>query len=138
MTLDDGTMKIFLNTKGKIDDVSPETKNFLEYVERGIISGKFVTELNDAVQSVKFNKEARLEFMTFEMYMKEREMEIAKRSREEGREEGLKEGLEEGLKEGLESVALKMIGKGKTLEEIREFTELSLERIKELFGMKDE
>ena len=42
--------------------------------------------------------------MTFEMYMKEREMEIAKCSREEG--------LKEGLKEGLESVAYTMLSMG--------------------------
>ena len=64
--------------------------------------------------------------MTFEMYMKEREMEIAKRSREEG------------LKEGLESVAYTMLDVGEPFEKIRKFTKLSLERIKELAGMKDE
>ena len=72
--------------------------------------------------------------MTFEMYMKEREMEIAKRSREEGREEGLKE----GLREGIESVAIAMLNMGEPLEKIRKFTKLSLERIKALAGMKDD
>ena len=64
--------------------------------------------------------------MTFEMYMKEREMEIAKRSREEGREEER------------ESIAMTMLNVGEPLEKIRKFTKLSLERIKALAGIKDD
>ena len=87
LSLNDGAVKIFLNTKGTADDVGEDVKNFLDYVERGIVAGEFVQEMDLAVQDVKFNKRARLGFMTFEMFLKEREMQ----SREEGREEGREE-----------------------------------------------
>ena len=34
LTLNDGTVKIILNTKGTLDDVSPEMKRLLDYVRR--------------------------------------------------------------------------------------------------------
>ena len=32
LTLNDGTVKIILNTKGTLDDVSPEMKRLLDYI----------------------------------------------------------------------------------------------------------
>ena len=83
LTLNDGAVKIFLSTKGYIDDVSYDLKNFLNYIDNGIISGTFVQKLDDAVNIVKSNEKARLDFMTFEMYLKERELESEKKGREE-------------------------------------------------------
>ena len=116
LQLNDGAVKIFLSTKGTLNDVSQEIKNFLDYVDSGIVSGRFVKELDAAVRVVKSNEKARLEFMTYQMALLEREL----------------EGEERGRKAGIESVARNMIIKGRPLEEIREFTELSLEKIKEL------
>jgi len=81
LTLNDGSVKIFLSTKGYIDDISSDLKNFLNYVDNGIISGEFIQTLDNAVHIVKSNEKARLEFMTLEMYMKEREMEGAEKER---------------------------------------------------------
>ena len=75
LTLNDGSVKIFLSTKGTIDDVSPELKNFLNYIDNGIVSGTFVKKLDEAVNIVKTNQKVRLDFMTLEMYLKERELE---------------------------------------------------------------
>ena len=116
LQLNDGAVKIFLSTKGTLNDVSQEIKNFLDYVDSGIVSGRFVKELDAAVRVVKSNEKARLEFMTYQMAILESSL----------------EGEERGRKEGIESVARNMIIKGRPLEEIREFTELSLEKIKEL------
>ena len=88
LTLNDGAVKIFLSTKGILNDISEELKNFLNYVDRNVVVDKFTRDLDIAVESVKRNEKARLEFMTFEMYMKEREMEGEERGRNEGREEG--------------------------------------------------
>lgn len=99
-----------------MNDVSQEIKNFLNYVDSGIVSGRFVKELDEAVRVVKSNGKARLDFMTYQMAILESSL----------------EGEERGRKEGIESVARNMIIKGRPLEEIREFTELSLEKIKEL------
>ena len=42
------------------------------------------------------------------------------------------DGRDDGISEGIEKVALKMIRRGKSFEEIREDTDLPLERIKKL------
>jgi len=116
ITLDDGSVKIFLSTKGSIDDISPELKNLLNYVDSGIVAGNFVKKLDDAVNSVKSNQKARLEFMTFQMYLKERELESEEKGREEERN----------------SIALNLIGLGLDFDKIQSATHLSLEKIKEL------
>ena len=71
LKLNDGTAKIFLNTKGIFDDAGGDFKAFLDYVECGKISGKFVTELDDAVNRVKLSLETRLEYMTLELAMEQ-------------------------------------------------------------------
>ena len=82
--LHDGATKIFLNTKGTCDDVSEDIKNFLNYVESGIVVGDFVKKLDAAVWEVKTNQRARLDFMTYEMALLEREA------------EGIEKGIEQG------------------------------------------
>ncbi|MBQ3441809.1 MAG: Rpn family recombination-promoting nuclease/putative transposase [Selenomonadaceae bacterium] len=122
--LESGVTKIFLSTKGTIDDVTPDIKAFLDYVDKGIISGDFVKELDDAVQLVKSNRKAMKEFMTYQMALLESEM--------TGEQRGLAQGIELGRTEGTESVAIKMLRKGKSFEEIQEFTDLPLQRLEQL------
>ena len=90
LSLNDGSVKIFLSTKGTLDDVSAEIKAFLNYVDSGIIKGKFVKQLDVAVQAVKSNEKARLEYMTFEMALLESKLEGEERGREENTIEHLK------------------------------------------------
>lgn len=52
--------KFFEYQKGTSDDVSSDTLAFLNYVDSGIVSGKFFEEL-DAAES---NEKARYDFMT--------------------------------------------------------------------------
>ena len=118
--LNHGATKIFLSTKGTVNDVTPDILAFLNYVDSGIVSGKFVEELDAAVDSVKSNEKARHDFMTLQMYLLEHEMEAEER--------GLKRG--EILK--AEAVATKLIQRGRPIQEIHEDTGLSLERIHEL------
>ena len=80
LKLGDGTAKIFLNTKGIPDDMRGDMDFFLYYIETGIVLGEFVAKLDAAVQKVKLSLETRLEYMTFELAMQERE--------EKGRLEG--------------------------------------------------
>ena len=51
--------------------MSSDIKAFLDYVDAGIVSGKFVEELDAAVESVKFNEKVRLNFMTLQMALLE-------------------------------------------------------------------
>ena len=73
-------MKVVLNTKGNLDEVSDEVKELLRYLDAGVVSGEASQALDAAVNEVKNSEERRREYMV----MMAREMEI----REEGREEG--------------------------------------------------
>ena len=121
LTLNDETIKIFLSTKGTFNDVRPEIKAFLDYVDSGIVTGKFITQLNDAVNSVKNNQKARLDFMTLQMYLLEHEMEARMAERE--------------------NLAIKLIRRGRPLQEIHEDTGLSMQLLEQLaqdlFSKKD-
>ena len=59
-------------------------------MDSGIIEGKFVKKLDDAVKAVKSNEKARLEYMTFEMALLESKLEGEERGREENTIEHLK------------------------------------------------
>lgn len=85
LTLNDGSVKIFLSTKGCINDISFELKNFLNYVDSGIITGNFLQKLDAAVNSVKSNEKARLDFMTYQMALLESKLEGEEKGREEER-----------------------------------------------------
>ena len=61
MTFGDETIKIILNTKGTMDDVSPEMKRLLEYIDGQTASDEFTRELDDAVQSARRNEKWRLD-----------------------------------------------------------------------------
>lgn len=45
MTFGDGTVKIVLNTKGTMDDVSPEMKRLLDYIDGKGVSDAFTQDL---------------------------------------------------------------------------------------------
>ena len=118
--LNHGATKIFLSTKGTVDDVSPDILAFLNYVDSGIVSGKFVEELDVAVNSVKSNEKARHDFMTLQMALLEERM------------EGELQGEQRGRAKERESVAIKLIRRGRPIQEIHEDTGLSIQRIHEL------
>ena len=120
LKLNDGTTKIFLSTKGTIDDVSDDIKAFLRYVDKGIVSGKFVEELDVAVNSVKTNAKVRHDFMTLQMALLEERM------------EGELQGEKRGRIKGTESVAIKLIRMGLNFSDIQKATGLPIQRLKEL------
>ncbi len=70
VALGDHTTKIFLNTKGKMDDIPKPLKIFLEYIDNGTVCDDFTQELDDAVKEVRRDKRWRNKLMTVEEYAK--------------------------------------------------------------------
>ena len=102
--IDDGAVRIFLNAKGAMDDVSPALRAFLNYVAGISCKDPFVQELEQAVMDARRNREWRHEYMTLQM----RDQENIEKGRELGREEGRKEEREEGIR--LMIAALEEVG----------------------------
>lgn len=88
LTFGDETVKIILNTKGTLDDVNPEMKRLLEYIDGQAASDDLTRELEDAVQSVRRNEKWRLDYMTLQQEYREKY------------NEGLEAGIEQGMERG--------------------------------------
>jgi predicted transposase/invertase (TIGR01784 family) len=87
LELDDKTTKIFVNSTGTEDDVTPDVKAFLDYVNGVLSDDAFVREIDDEIVRVKQIEQERVGYMTYAMKIEE-ERELAE---EKGREEGRKE-----------------------------------------------
>ena len=99
--LNDGATKLFLSTKGQMDDVSRPLKNFLDYVDGRQPADELLQEINAEVDIAKRCDEWRREYMTF---LIEKEL-YGEQARAEGRAEGRVEGRIEGRAESkLESI----------------------------------
>ena len=94
----DETVKVIVNTRGEIGEISEELKEVIRYLNDGTVTGQYSQELDTAVSAVKSNEERRLEYMTLAMH----DMEIREEALEEGLEKGREEGREEGRIEGRE------------------------------------
>lgn len=104
--LEDGTCKVFLNTKGRNErEVSPELVWFLKYVEDATRISEFpedelLRRIENRVIALKGNRRMEERYMLFGEMLDE--------ERREGREEGIKEGIREGIREGEQRLSLLM------------------------------
>lgn len=109
----DATQKIFLNTKGIFDDVRPELKRLLNFIDGKQPEDAFTQKLSEAVESAKRNEKWRLDYMNLQMAYDEK--------------------YQEGLEAGMTESAKRMLSAGKYADtEISEITGLSLEQIQQL------
>lgn len=111
--LNDGAFTVFLNTKGKLDDVSPELKNFLSFIDNGKVidnNDDFVKILDEKIKEAKHNTEWRDEYMLL-------------LTREDER-------FAEGVQTEKERVAVDMLKKSLPLQLIEEISQLSEEVIR--------
>ena len=119
LKLNDETTKIFLNTRGVMDDVDEEMKELLSYVENSTdtyvaqTKSELVHQLHDRVNRIKQDKRLEVEYMTL--------YEIFKEEFEAGKIEGKREEKVEIAKNLLdvlddETIALKT---GLTIEEVQ-------------------
>lgn len=121
ISLGDETTKIFLNTKGTLDDVDSGMIEFLTYVEHTTdafakqAASPLIKEIHQKVTQVKQNKEMEVEYMT--LFLRDREnIEIG---REEGREEGTAQTLN----------VIGLYSKGCSCAEIADSLQLSPSRV---------
>ena len=115
--LGDDTTKIILNTKGTMDDVTPEMKKLLDFIDGKEPEDDFTRELDKAVQSVRKNEKWRLDYMTLQMNYQEK----------------YEQGYDEGDRKRAISVAMRMIEANKlSSEEIALYSGLALEQVLEL------
>ncbi len=82
-------IKIFLNAKGVLKDVSRELQAFLDYIAGQKTTDSYVEKLEIALKGAKKNRRWRHEYMTLLM----RDQENMEKGREEGREEGREQGI---------------------------------------------
>lgn len=114
--LNDGSHKIFVNTKGTVGNISPELKRILYYFNDGVVSDEYTEMLDEAVKHAKTKKE----WIDLYAWILNHDDMV----RDEGREENAKE------------TARRMIARGKdTYEEIAEITGLSLKEVEVLAGV---
>ena len=92
LSLDDGTTKLFLSTKGTADDISKPLKYFLDYIDGKEPADELMQKIYNEVDTIKRCDEWRREYMTLAFEMD--------RKFAEGKAEGLAEGKAEGLVEG--------------------------------------
>lgn len=133
LLLNDGTQKIILNTKGIFDDVRPELKRLLNFIDGRQPEDAFTQDLSEAVESAKRNEKWRLDYMTLQMAYDEKYREGLEAGIQRGVEQGIEQGIEQGVAQGIENTARRMLASTKYSDaEISEITGLSMAQIQTL------
>lgn len=129
LLLGDETEKIFLNTKGKLDDVDDELLELLAYIENTTDSfaatakSPLIGEIHNKVKQVKESKEMEVEYMTL--------LEKYREKLEEGIEEGVKIGIRAMISDNLEE----NLEEEKILKKLVKHFSLSEEEAKKYFDL---
>ena len=105
-----------------MDDVSPEMKRILDYIDGKGASDKFTEELEEAVRSARQNERWRLDYMTLEYEYRQRYL------------EGKEEGREEGRAEGRERTIQKLHERGESIASSADIVELNEEEVKRVIS----
>ena len=117
LALGDDTTKIILNTKGTMDDVTPEMKRLLDFIDGKEPEDDYTRELDEAVQAARRNEKWRLDYMTLQMHYQEK----------------YEQGYDEGDRKRAISVAMRMLEANKlSSEEIALYSGLTLQQVLEL------
>ena len=83
--LNDGTHKIFLNTKGDKSDINKELKSLLEYFDGKEPESDLTKQIDEKVIAVRKNTRWRREYMSYQMELNQQ----YRNGKEEGRKEGI-------------------------------------------------
>lgn len=121
LPLGDETVKIILNTKGIMDDISPEMKRLLDYIDGKEPADSYTKELDEAVRSARRNEKWRLDYMTLQMHYQEK------------LEQGIEQGIQQGIERGNRQAAFRMLQDGDLpMEKIALYSGLTVEQVIEL------
>ena len=103
--LGDGTVTMFLRTKGTANDIPLPLKHFLDYVDGQPPADDFVKEIDNEVMMAKRREDWRREYMTLNILIAREK----KKSEEQGRVIGRNEGIAIGRTEGLTEATMNSI-----------------------------
>ncbi len=120
LELGDGATKIFLNSKGTMNDVDNKVKAFLDYVEGILSDDDLVQEMEQEIEQVKKIEQERMSYMTF----------VARMTEE--RNEGRREGRREGIREGETNAILKMLQSHMPMRDIAQIMQWPVDKIHEI------
>lgn len=109
LLMGDHTVKIFLNAKGKANDVNKDLLAFLNYINGKKSENPLVTALDEEVQKVKRNKEWRNDYMRYEEHIAAEAHWRALEMAQEMAEERAKKIAEEAAKEAVEKKTIELI-----------------------------
>ena len=71
LRLGDDATKMILNTKGAINDITPEMKRVLDFIDGRDASDEYTRALEKEIESVRKNEKWRLDYMTLQMKYEE-------------------------------------------------------------------
>ncbi|MEG0376853.1 MAG: Rpn family recombination-promoting nuclease/putative transposase [Eubacterium sp.] len=129
LPLDDGTTKIFLNTKGQTGAISENLLQILDYLKTQKPNpNPLVKKLEQAVQTANKDKEWRREMMTLEMKLNDKYRE----GKIEGKLEGELEGKIKGQFEEKQAIAKRMLKQNHPITFVAEITNLDEDKVREL------
>ena len=130
LALNDGTEKVFVNTRGTLGEVDEEFKQVMDFFNGQETEGTFARELEHQVAQVKASEKWRREYMTLQIFMDDARKEERKLGRAEGRAEG----------EWLSFIQLvcKKLAKGKSVAEIADALEESEEKINQIVTVAEQ
>ena len=93
--LNDGTHKIFLNTKGNRDGISEELQMLLDYFDGREPESQLAKDIDRKVFEARNNKQWRREYMSYQMELNQQ----YKNGRAEGIEQGMKQGVQQATED---------------------------------------
>lgn len=129
--LGDDAVKIILNTKGIMDDITPEMKKVLDFIDGKEASDDYTKALEKEIESVRNNEKWRLDYMTLQMKYQEK----YEQGVQQGIERGIERGIQQGIEQGKIQAAVKMLKKNQlSIDDIASYTGLTVEQVEALEG----
>ncbi len=134
-TLNDDETRIFLNASGVTENTPSELKDFLNYLQGSINRDNiFIRDLDEAVTSAREHKEWKVDYMTLELKLQDREQEGYDR----GKSEGIVEGKAEGMSDERNRIIAYMLTKGSSIEEISNTIGVSVPDIEQIIAFSSD